>query len=47
MSNLWGPWYERTGPDAKYVREDYYSKYTKYVNVTIGFKPYMIMKILF
>ncbi len=41
-----GPWYECQGPDAKYVRESQYSKYKREVNMALGLKPYMIMKIL-
>ena len=41
-----GPWYECTGPNADYVRRDQYRKYRDFSNISIGFKPYMIMKIL-
>ena len=41
-----GPWYECTGPNADYVRCDQYRIYREYSNSSIGFKPYMIMKIL-
>ena len=41
-----GPWYECTGPNADYVRRDQYRKYQEYSNISIGFKPYMIMKII-
>jgi len=41
-----GPWYECQAPNAKYVRESQYSKYKREVNMALGLKPYMIMKIL-
>ena len=41
-----GPWYECTGPNADYVRRDQYRKFRESSNMSIGFKPYMIMKIL-
>ena len=41
-----GPWYEYTGPNADYVRRDQYRKFRESSNMAIGFKPYMIMKIL-
>ena len=41
-----GPCYECTGPNAEYVRDDQYRKFSTSLNMSIGFKPYMIMKII-
>jgi len=42
--NTSGPQCE--GPDLDYVRKDNYTKNKKYINMAIGFKPYMIMQII-
>lgn len=41
-----GPWYECQGPNAEYVRQNQYNKYSMFINNKIGFKPYRLMSIL-
>ena len=43
------PWYQRTGPDAAYVRENQYNRFLAQWNIQgeiYGFKPYRLKKLI-